>query len=94
MTIDGGTITWLVVGALLLGLLAVVIDRVNFPQKPFRAKRIEPGARGAARDRTGAHVVEISEEEWAELSQPKRRLPRWGPFNRPTTATDEEGRTP
>jgi len=58
VTIDAGTITWLIVGAVLLGALAVVIDRVNFPQKPFRPKRIETGERGAARDRTGAHIVE------------------------------------
>lgn len=58
MTIDAGTVTWLVLGALLLGVLAVVVDRVNFPQKPFRAKRIETGERGAARDRTGAHIVD------------------------------------
>ncbi|MGI9613730.1 MAG: hypothetical protein ACR2QO_12520 [Acidimicrobiales bacterium] len=78
MTIDGGTITWLVIGALLLGALAVVIDRVNFPQKPFRPKRIEQGERGAARDRTGAHIVEVSEEEWDQLEDRKRRqIPRW-----------------
>ena len=58
MTLDAGTITWLLLGAILLGALAVVIDRVNFPQKPFRPKRIETGVRGAARDRTGAHIVD------------------------------------
>ncbi|MDH3678546.1 MAG: hypothetical protein OEV40_01225 [Acidimicrobiia bacterium] len=58
MTIDAATITWLVLGALLLGALAVVIDRVNFPQKPFRPKRIETSGEGAARDRTGAHILD------------------------------------
>jgi hypothetical protein len=77
MTIDAGTITWLVVGALLLGALAVVIDRVNFPQKPFRPKRIEPGDGGASRDRTGAHIVEVSQEEWDETEE-RTRPPRTG----------------
>ncbi len=64
MTIDAGTVTWLVIGALMLGALAVVLDRVNFPQKPFKPKRIQTGERGAARDRTGAHVInEIDEDE-------------------------------
>jgi len=58
MTVDAGTITWLVVAALLLGALAVVLDRVNFPQKPFRPKRIRPAASGPGRDRTGAHILD------------------------------------
>lgn len=65
MTIDAGTITWLIVIALLLGALAVVIDRVNFPQKPFRPKRIETGEHGAARDRTGAHILDVYEDDEA-----------------------------
>lgn len=63
MTIDAGLITWLIVGALLLGALGVVIDRVNFPQKPFKPKRIETSDLGQARDRTGAHIVDEIEEE-------------------------------
>ena len=63
MTIDATTITGLVVIAMWLGALAVVIDRVNFPQKPFRPKRIETGERGAARDRTGAHIVDVFEDD-------------------------------
>lgn len=63
MTVDAGLLTWLVVGSLLLGILAVVIDRVNFPQKPFRPRRIETGAYGSRRDRTGAHIVDESEDE-------------------------------
>lgn len=58
MTIDAGTITTLVFAALVLGLLAVVLDRVNFPQKPFQAKRIRTSDAGSARDRTGAHIVD------------------------------------
>ena len=57
-----GTLTWLVVGALVLSVLAVVLDRVNFPQRPFRPKGLEAGSR-VARDRTGAHIVEELDEE-------------------------------
>ena len=48
---------------MLLATLAVVLDRVNFPQKPFRPKRIETGTRGATRDRTGAHILDLDEDE-------------------------------
>lgn len=61
MTIDAGTITLLVFASLVLGLLAVVLDRVNFPQKPFYAKRIRTGPGGARRDRTGAHIIDTDE---------------------------------
>jgi hypothetical protein len=94
VTIDAGTVTWLVIGALLLGALAVVIDRVNFPQKPFRPKRIEPGEAGAARDRTGAHIVDVSEDDWNRLEEQKRRqLPGWlsGTANTAGTDPDQPG---
>ena len=92
MTIDAGTITWLVIGALLLGALAVVIDRVNFPQKPFRPRRIEPGDRGASRDRTGAHIVEVSEDEWESAADLSRRSrPGWLARLRGGANPDEEG---
>lgn len=44
---------------LLFGLVAVVIDRLNFPQPRFRAKgiRVNPSA-PRRRDRTGAHIVD------------------------------------
>lgn len=58
MTITAGTIVWLLIGSLILGGLAVVLDRVNFPQKPFRPRRIHTGSEGATRDRTGAHVID------------------------------------
>ena len=61
MTIDAGTITTLAFAALVLGLLAVVLDRVNFPQKPFQPKQIRPGPGGARRDRTGAHILDADE---------------------------------
>lgn len=62
MTITAGTIVWLLLGSLILAGLAVVLDRVNFPQKPFRPRRIHTGARGASRDRTGAHIIEVEPE--------------------------------
>lgn len=63
MIVDASTITWLVVGALLLGVMAVVLDRVNFPQKPFKPKRIETGGHAETRDRTGAHILDVDEED-------------------------------
>lgn len=43
---------------LLLALLAVLIDRLNFPQPRFRARKIRRSRKGPARDRTGAHVID------------------------------------
>lgn len=63
MIIDAGSITWLVLGALILGAVAVVLDRVNFPQKPFRPKRIQTPRQGSSRDRTGAHIIDEDEDE-------------------------------
>jgi hypothetical protein len=44
--------------------MAVVLDRLNFPQPRFRAKgvRIDPHD-GPSRDRTGAHIVDIESNE-------------------------------
>lgn len=65
MTIDGATITWLIVGAVILSVLAVVLDRVNFPQKPFRARQIVSDGSRAPRDRTGAHLIDEDGEDEA-----------------------------
>jgi hypothetical protein len=56
------TIYLLCAGGLILGLIAVVIDRLNFPQRRFVARgvRISPGD-GATRDRTGAHIIDLIE---------------------------------
>ncbi|MFV0260128.1 MAG: hypothetical protein ACK5PP_16960 [Acidimicrobiales bacterium] len=43
--------------AIVLGLLIVLVDRLNFPQRQFRPRQIEVGD-GDERDRTGAHIVE------------------------------------
>lgn len=62
MTLDGNTIILLCVGALVLALIAVLIDRLNFPQTRFRAKQIKPAERGTTKDRTGAHIIEVDPE--------------------------------
>jgi hypothetical protein len=48
---------------LLLALIAVIIDRLNFPQRKFIPKRVWTYGSGPFRDRTGAHIVEIWEDE-------------------------------
>jgi hypothetical protein len=54
----------LVLGALFLSLIAVLLDRINFPQRRFRPKQIRTTGRGSSRDRTGAHVVEVPTDEF------------------------------
>jgi hypothetical protein len=55
----------LLIGAsIILGLIAVLIDRLNFPQKRFRPKAVAVDHQGrAARDRTGAHIIDVDEDE-------------------------------
>jgi hypothetical protein len=49
---------YLALAGLLLGLVAVIIDRLNFPQPRFRPRTVvDEGRRRTPRDRTGAHVV-------------------------------------
>ncbi len=48
---------------LMLALIAVVIDRLNFPQRRFQPKRVWTYGHGPFRDRTGAHIVEVYEDE-------------------------------
>jgi hypothetical protein len=43
---------------LVLALVAVLIDRLNFPQSRFRARKVFYQGKGPHRDRTGAHVVD------------------------------------
>lgn len=53
-------LVFLLCGAgLVLTLAAVLIDRLNFPQRRFRPKSIEVDGNHASRDRTGAHVNNI-----------------------------------
>lgn len=54
----------LVVGALLLGVLAVLVDRANFPQRRFRPRTVHTiDGREPPRDRTGAHITVLDESE-------------------------------
>lgn len=69
---DGGQLLTLCLGGLGLALLAIVIDRFNFPQRRFRPKRMPMNAHGSQRDRTGAHVVDES-HRGAETA--RRRTP-------------------
>jgi len=61
-------IVFLLIGAaIVLGLIAVLIDRINFPQKRFRPKAVAVDHRGkAARDRTGSHILDVDSDEGAE----------------------------
>lgn len=60
--INTSSVLSLVIGALVLGLIAVVLDRINFPQRPFRPKQIRTGGGGPSRDRTGAHIVDVVDD--------------------------------
>ena len=60
--INTSSVISMVAGALVLGLIAVVLDRLNFPQRPFSPKQIRTGDGGPIRDRTGAHIVDVVEE--------------------------------
>lgn len=62
MSLDGNTILLLCAGAMVLALIAVLIDRLNFPQAKFRAKQIKPSEKGQTRDRTGAHILDVIDE--------------------------------
>lgn len=58
------TVLALLAGALLLGLIAVLIDRLNFPQRRFVPKRTVVNRRcGHQRDRTGAHITDLDTED-------------------------------
>ncbi len=50
-------------GALVLGLIAVVVDRLNFPQRKFVAKQVEVDLGDRTRDRTGAHILDYESPE-------------------------------
>lgn len=63
MTLTGNTVFLLCAGALILALIAVLVDRLNFPQSRFRPKQIMPSERHPTRDRTGAHIVDIDVDD-------------------------------
>lgn len=50
----------LILGATGLGLMGVIIDRLNFPQRKFRPKTIAlKNSQPQHRDRTGAHITDF-----------------------------------
>jgi hypothetical protein len=58
------TVFQLIAASLVLGLAAVLLDRINFPQKRFRPKKVViSDAAPSARDRTGAHVIDLDEDD-------------------------------
>lgn len=57
----------LVIGALVLSALAVLVDRLNFPQRPFKPRPVPlRDGKEPPRDRTGAHMV----DDAADPAQP------------------------
>ncbi len=59
-----GQILLLCLGGLMLGVIAVVIDRLNFPQRKFRAKAFEVDLdEHETRDRTGAHIIDLGRSD-------------------------------
>jgi hypothetical protein len=61
MTLTGNTVFLLCAAALILALIAVLVDRLNFPQPRFRPKQIKPSEGGPTKDRTGAHILDADE---------------------------------
>ncbi|MEM7326292.1 MAG: hypothetical protein AAF531_24620 [Actinomycetota bacterium] len=62
MELTGNTIFLLCAAALILALIAVLVDRLNFPQQRFRPKQIKPSEQSPMRDRTGAHILDADED--------------------------------
>lgn len=61
---DSNVVFLLIGAAIVLGLIAVLIDRLNFPQKRFRPKAVAVDHLGrAARDRTGAHIIDLDPDD-------------------------------
>ena len=66
MELTGSTIFLLCLGSLLLALIAVLVDRLNFPQPRFRARQVRPSESTPSRDRTGAHIVDVDSFDAAD----------------------------
>ena len=49
--INTNSVTSLIIAAVILGAIAVIVDRLNFPQKPFRPRGSKPVV-GASRHGT------------------------------------------
>ncbi|MEL6984895.1 MAG: hypothetical protein AAFO29_20870 [Actinomycetota bacterium] len=59
MELTGSTVFLLALGALFLALIAVLVDRLNFPQARFRGRQVRPSESNPSRDRTGAHILDV-----------------------------------
>ena len=66
MELTGSIIFLLCAGALVLSLIAVLVDRLNFPQSRFRPRQIRTSARHPTRDRTGAQIIEVDSVDEAD----------------------------
>lgn len=62
MALTGNLVFLLAAAALILALIAVLVDRLNFPQPRFRPKQIKPSQQSPTRDRTGAHILDVEED--------------------------------
>lgn len=62
MELTGNAVFLLCAAALILAVIGVLVDRLNFPQPRFRPKQIKPSAQHPTRDRTGAHILDVEEE--------------------------------
>ncbi len=62
MELTGNAVFLLCAAALILAVIGVLVDRLNFPQARFRPKQIKPSAQHPTRDRTGAHILDVEEE--------------------------------
>lgn len=62
MDLTGNTVFLLCAAALILAVIGVLVDRLNFPQGRFRPKQIKPSDEHSTKDRTGAHILDIDEE--------------------------------
>ena len=61
---DENTVFLLIGAAMILGLIAVLIDRINFPQRRFRPKVVAIDRKSpASRDRTGAHIIDLKSDD-------------------------------
>ncbi len=59
MELTSSTVFLLALGALFLAFIAVLVDRLNFPQARFRSRQVRPSESNPSRDRTGAHIVDV-----------------------------------
>lgn len=66
MELTSSTVFLLALGSLFLALIAVLVDRLNFPQARFRARQVRPSESSPSRDRTGAHIVDVDSFEAAD----------------------------